>query len=207
MLEAYVWAVWKGFALGGGLIIAIGAQNAFVLRQGVMRNHVGLVCTVCFLCDLTLISLGALGLGTLIAQSPLLLELAAWGGGGYLLYFGFKCFRDVLSSASLKAGDGSVGRGMWPTLTATLAVTLLNPHVYIDTVLLVGGLAAPLPDGEKVSFAAGAGAASLLWFYSLGYGAAKLSGVLSRPLFWKALSLVIGIAMWGIAYSLIKEVI
>ncbi len=135
MLLTYV----TGFGLGGGLIIAIGAQNAFVLGQGLRRNHPVMVAFVCALCDAVLIAAGVAGLGTLIAAYPLLTTVAAWGGGAFLIWYGFGAFRRLFETETLS--EKAISKTGWQAvLSTTLAVTLLNPHVYLDTVVMLGGI-------------------------------------------------------------------
>ena len=135
----------KGFGLGAGLIIAIGAQNAYVLRQGIRREHVLLIATICFLCDATLISIGAAGFGYLVSSVPSLERIAAWGGAAFLAAYGLRAFYSALKPGSLDAGhDGAEAPragSAWAAAGVTLALSLLNPHVYLDTVVLLGSIA------------------------------------------------------------------
>lgn len=192
----------EGFALGGGLIVAIGAQNAFVLRQGLRRQHVFVVCTLCFVADAALIAAGAVGVGTLVAANPWLTRAAAWGGAAFLGWYGVRSFRAALDPGRLE-GSGEAAGDRRRAISATLAFTFLNPHVYLDTVVLVGGLAGQYAAGPRAVFAAGAIVASFAWFYGLGYGARLLAPAFRRPATWRVLDLVIGIVMWTIAGSLI----
>ena len=196
-------ALWEGLALGSALIIAIGAQNAFVLRQGLARQHVFAVCTVCFGGDVLLISLGAGGLGTAFRADPLMLQGVAWGGTLFLLFFAFRAFA---RAAQPQALTPIVVRGTTESLgtvvTSAFAVTFLNPHVYLDTVLLLGGVAARFAGGERILFACGASLASLLWFYGLGFGAARWSRLISRPETWRVIDIGIGLMMGVLAVSL-----
>lgn len=194
----------SGFGLGAGLIIAIGSQNAFVLRQGLKREHVFTVCTVCFLCDAVLIGLGAGGFGTLVGSSPRLMGLALWGGAAFLFAYGLRSFHAALRPGRLEAAgdDGSLDGPVKVVLT-TLALSLLNPHVYLDTVLLLGSLAGQFAGRSRALFALGAMGASLTWFYGIGYGARVLTPLFRKPAAWRALDLVVGCTMWGIAANLI----
>lgn len=194
----------QGFGLGAGLIIAIGAQNAFVLRQGLRRLHVFVTALICTLCDATLIALGVAGFGTLIASTPLLTTLATWGGAAFLLVYGFRAFRSALLPTALDA-DAPVRQSttLRSTVLAVLALSLLNPHVYLDTVVLVGSIDGQYPPRERMAFAIGAMLASCTWFFSLAYGAAWLAPLFRRPLAWRVLDVLIGCVMWTIAASLL----
>lgn len=194
----------SGFSLGASLIIAIGSQNAFVLRQGLKGEYVFAVCTVCFLCDAVLIALGAGGFGSLVASSPVLLTAALWGGATFLLFYGLRSFRAALRPGTLEAArDTAPLTGLMRVVLTTLALTLLNPHVYLDTVLLLGSLAGQFAGAARLRFAVGAMAASLVWFYGIGYGARALAPLFRRPLAWRVLDLLVGCTMWFIAGSLL----
>ena len=187
-----------GFFLGGSLIVAIGAQNAFVLRQGLLRQHVFAICLFCALSDALLIALGVGGFGAYVSASPGLLRVVGLGGAAFLLVYGAMAFRRALAPASLVASDAPA-----PALAAALAgcaaFTFLNPHVYLDTVVLVGGLSATWPDPGRLLFGAGAMTASFVWFFGLGYGARLLEPVFSNPRAWQVLDCLIGITMWALA--------
>ena len=198
-----VLAAAQGFALGASLIIAIGAQNAFVLRQGLKRQGVFLVTSICFLCDAVLIALGAGGFAGLVAAVPGLPAVAAWGGAVFLIGYGARAFHAALRPGGLLAGRDGAGSGLAALAGATLAVSLLNPHVYLDTVILLGSVAAQVPPAERIAFATGGIGASAVWFYGLGYGAARLAPVFARPAAWRLLDLAIGAIMWAIAGGLI----
>ena len=195
--------LWEGLALGSALIIAIGPQNAMVLRQGLVRQHVFAVCTVCFLADALLIALGAGGLGTAFRADPLILKTVAWAGTAFLLFFAFQAFSRAVHPQALTAGAGAgTTKSLGAAISTTLAVTFLNPHVYLDTVLLLGGVAARFDGAERIMFASGAALASLLWFYGLGYGAARWSRFVSRSQTWRAIDIGIGLIMGLLAVSL-----
>ena len=194
-----------GFAIGAGLIVAIGAQNAFVLRQGLRRSHVLAVVATCILCDVTLIALGALGFGSLVARFPLITVVAAWAGAAYLFVWGALSLRSAIRPGTLSAQD-AVGSGQLTTLSAigaTLAVSLLNPHVYLDTVVLLGSIAAQYPLPTRAWFAVGAACASAVWFSALGFGARLLAPLFGKPAAWRVLDLLIACVMWWIAASLV----
>lgn len=191
-----------GFGLGGGLIIAIGAQNAFVLGQGLRRNHPVMVAFVCALCDAILIAAGVAGLGTLVATYPILTKIAAWGGAAFLIWYGFSALWRLFETETLSEGD--VKQAGWKTvLTTTLAVTLLNPHVYLDTVVMLGGIGGQFPAGERLIFALGAMSASFVWFFAIALGAAWLAPYMARPITWKIIDGVTCAVMWLVAYKLI----
>jgi L-lysine exporter family protein LysE/ArgO len=195
-----------GLGLGASLIIAIGAQNAFVLRQGLLRSHALAVAALCVVIDWSLIVVGALGFGALVGRFPALTSVAAWGGAAFLLVYGALAFRAALRPGSLHAEKpaGASGAGtLSAALATTLAVSLLNPHVYLDTVVLLGGVAAQYPPGERAAFVLGAGVASAAWFFGLALGARLLTPVFERPVAWRVLDVVIGCIMWWIAAGLI----
>jgi len=196
-------ALWEGLALGSALIIAIGAQNAFVLRQGLAREHVFAVCTVCFGGDVLLISLGAGGLGTAFRADPLILQGVAWAGTVFLLFFAVRAFTRAARPPDLMpVTAGGTAESFGAAVTSALAVTFLNPHVYLDTVLLLGGVAARFAGFDRILFACGAALASLLWFYGLGFGAARWSRFITRPNTWRAVDIGIGLMMLTLAASL-----
>ena len=198
----------KGFTLGASLIIAIGSQNAFVLRQGLKKEHVLAICTVCFLCDAGLILLGVGGFGRLVASSQGLMHLARWGGALFLFIYGLRSFLSATKDQVLSVdASQNLDSGLTWAVATTLALTLLNPHVYLDTVILLGSIAGQLPEKERLAFAAGAAFASMVWFYGLGYGARILAPLFQKQISWKILDVVIGAIMWGIAGGLIWPVV
>ena len=191
----------RGFGLGASLIIAIGAQNAFVLRQGLRREQAVLVAAVCTACDSVLISLGALGVGGIIAHLPLLARLTSLAGVAFLLYYGLRAFLSARHPGSLRVSESVLPRSS--VIASTLSVSLLNPHVYLDTFVLVGGLAAQYASLPRLFFTFGAISASCLWFFSLALGAARLAPVFQRPRAWQVLDCLVGAVMWTIAFSLL----
>ena len=192
----------QGIGLGGGLIIAIGAQNAFVLSQGVRRNFPLQTAFVCSLCDASLILLGISGVGALIASNPLLGQLASGLGALFLLCYGFRSFRSALKGGSLEATAVAIPSRR-KLLLATLALTFLNPHVYLDTVVLVGSISGQMAQSERYLFGAGAMTASVLWFFSLSLGAAFLAPLFRKPSAWRGLDMLVALTMWGIALTLL----
>ena len=197
----------QGFSLGASLIIAIGSQNAFVLRQGLKKEHVFAICTICFLCDALLILLGVAGFGTLVASSRKLMLIARWGGAIFLFFYGARSFLAAFKSETLVADDSqSAAQGLAWAVATTFALTLLNPHVYLDTVILLGSIAGQLPERARAAFAIGAVCASMVWFYGLGYGSRILAPLFRKPIAWKILDVAIGGVMWLIAGSLLLPV-
>jgi L-lysine exporter family protein LysE/ArgO len=200
-------AIAAGFGIGASLIVAIGAQNTFVLRQGLTRSHVAAVVAVCIACDWLLISLGALGFGSLVRAFPLLTSVAAWGGALFLVGYGALSLRLALHPEVLRAAEGGGAASTLATtgaaIGATLAVSLLNPHVYLDTVVLLGSVAAQYAGVARAWFALGACGASALWFSGLGFGARLLAPVFERRVAWRVLDALIGVVMWWIAAVLV----
>lgn len=190
-----------GLLTGLALIVAIGAQNAFVLRQGVRREHVGAVVLVCMASDAVLILAGTAGVGALVRAVPWLLEVLRWGGALYLLWFAVSSLRAALRPQGLVAEQASRTAGS--VIATTLALTWLNPHVYLDTVVLLGSLANQHGPDARWVFAAGAVAASVLWFTALGYGARLLARVLADPKAWRVVDVVIAVVMAVLAVRLI----
>jgi L-lysine exporter family protein LysE/ArgO len=195
-----VLAFLPGLLTGLSLIMAIGAQNAFVIRQGLTRAHVFLVVAICAVADVALICLGIGGLGALITGLPWLLEVIRWFGVAYLSWFGFRSARAAFKNESLDAA-GAAEQSRAKVVTTVLALTLLNPHVYLDTVILVGSIGNQF-GANKWFFAAGASLASVLWFSSVGYGAKAASRLMSKPVFWRILDVFIAVVMFGVALAL-----
>ncbi|ETD02594.1 LysE/ArgO family amino acid transporter [Rhodobacter capsulatus] len=195
-----------GFALSLGLIVAIGAQNAFVLRQGVRREHVGLVVAFCAACDLALIAAGVAGLGAVLGTAPRLVTALSLGGAVFLGWYGISALRRALRTERLDTEPGGAALTRAGALARVAGFTLLNPHVYLDTVLLVGSVGAAQPAGAHPAFVLGAGLASLLWFTALGFGARFLTPLFARPLAWRVLDLLIGAMMLTLAAGLLHRV-
>ncbi len=196
------WTVVQGFTLGAGLIVAIGAQNAFILRQGLVRRHVLPLVLFCAVSDAVLIAIGSAGFGSLVASSPLLLRGAAFGGAAFLGVYGLRAFRNAFTAQSLSA-EGAANLPLGRALATVAAFTFLNPHVYLDTVVLVGGIAGRYAADDRVWFAGGAMAASFTWFSALGYGARLLAPLFAKPLAWRVLDTLIGVVMTALAVSLL----
>ncbi len=193
----------QGLGTGGGLIVAIGAQNAFVLSQGIRRNYPLVIAAVCILCDALFISLGVAGIGAAVSRSMVLSRITAWTGAGFLFAYGLGAFRSAARKNSLKVADqGRMTLGT--VVSATLAVTLLNPHFYLDTVVLIGSVASRFPGEQRLHFWAGSVTASALWFIGLSTGAGLLAPLFKKPLSWRILDVIIGVTLWGIALSLAR---
>ena len=191
-----------GMGLGASLIIAIGAQNAYVLRQGLRREHVGQSVAICIAIDVLLIALGVCGMGALLGQMPRLLNLIRWAGVLFLLAYGARALRAAWRGTGHLEASSDVTQSAGAAALTVLALSLLNPHVYLDTVVLLGAIGASRGWPGSAWFAAGAMCASALWFTTLGYGARWLIPIFSRDLAWRILDIVIGIVMWAIALSL-----
>lgn len=191
-----------GYALGFSLILAIGAQNAFVLRQGIRQAHVLPVVLTCAISDAFFITLGVAGFGVLVERLPWLQPVAIWGGALFLVIYGLFAMRSALTGTSaLKAAEGDPGP-LLPTLMVCLALTWGNPHVWLDTVVLIGSVASA-HEGSHFAFGAGAVTASFVFFLCLGYGARLLAPWFADPTAWRVLDAVVALLMWGIALSLI----
>lgn len=193
----------KGFALSLGLIAAIGAQNMFVLRQGLNREHVWPIVLFCAAADASLILAGVNGLGTALALLPGLAMALSLGGAAFLAWYGITALQRAARSSSLVVeGAGSLTLGA--ALAGTAAFTLLNPHVYIDTVLLMGAIGSSLPEAERTPFVIGAASASFAWFALLGFGARILAPLFAKPMAWRILDVAIGLMMLTLSVSLLR---
>lgn len=191
----------NGFLVAAGLIMAIGAQNAFVLAQGLRREHHISAAVICMTCDALLVTAGTFGLASLLQQYPLAMEITRWSGIVFLVGYALLALYRALDSKSLIGMDADrPRRSRSAVLLTTLAVTLLNPHVYLDTLVLIGSVGAQqsLPG----LFALGAACASVVWFLSLALGAARLAPVLRRPLTWRLIDLVVAAMMLRVAWTL-----
>lgn len=192
-----MFALIPGLLTGFSLIIAIGAQNAFVIRQGLTKKFVLLTVLICAFSDALLITAGASGLGALIKSNTRILEFVRWFGVIYLLWFAIKSARSVFGKEVLdSAGDASANRKS--VILTVLALTFLNPHVYLDTVILLGSISNQF-GSDKWFFVSGAALASFIWFTAIGFGAKSASRFMSRPIFWKILDSLITIIMLSIA--------
>ncbi|MGO1434164.1 MAG: LysE/ArgO family amino acid transporter [Canibacter sp.] len=200
-----MFAAWiTGLFTGLGLIIAIGAQNAFVLRQGIKREHVLQIVLICSMTDAVLEFSGVAGIGFIVQKAPIVLEVVRWAGFVFLLWYGFVAFRRARKPSNLVAGGGPAISLKKAVLTA-LAITYLNPHVYLDTMVLMGSIGATQGDIGRWWFAFGGAVGSFMWFFLLGYGARLLTPIFARPSAWRVLDLLVGLTMWTIAASLAYE--
>ncbi|MCU1728937.1 LysE/ArgO family amino acid transporter [Pseudomonas sp. 7P_10.2_Bac1] len=197
MWQSYV----NGLLVAFGLIMAIGTQNAFVLAQSLRREHHLPVAAFCVICDALLVAAGVFGLATILAQNPVLLSVARWGGAVFLLWYGTQALRRAFSASSLEQSAGQTARSLKAVMLSALAVTLLNPHVYLDTVLLIGSLGAQ--QSVPGAYVVGAASASLMWFFTLALGAAWLAPWLARPGTWRLLDLMVAVMMYAVAVQLI----
>ena len=192
-----------GFATAFSLILAIGAQNAFVLRQGLRNSHVFWVCLICALSDAILISLGVAGFALAVEAFPSLPAILLWGGAAFLIVYGATRFYAAWNNREAVSISGTI-QPLWPTIATTLAFTWLNPHVYLDTFGLIGAVSTNFPPvGPKLAFTIGAFSASFVFFFSLGYGARLLAPWMQSPRTWMWLDVFIGLVMWALALMLI----
>lgn len=199
----------RGAMISGSLIIAIGAQNLFVLKQGLLKNHIFFVSTICFICDFTLMSIGIMGVGTFISANPIITNIIAILGALFLIWYGFNALKSAIkgtSSMQIESQD-TKNNSLLKVVLATLAVTLLNPHVYLDTVVIVGGIAGTLTSEQKIAFLIGAVCVSFIWFFGIGYGARLLTPLFKQKRMWVILDCLVGLVMFYIAYRLIMYVI
>ncbi|MEN9955987.1 MAG: hypothetical protein RLY34_794 [Actinomycetota bacterium] len=193
-------AIWPGLLTSMSLIMAIGAQNAFVIRQGLTKQHVLLVVVICAVSDALAMVLGVSGLGAIIQGLPWLLEIIRWFGVAYLLWFGIKSIRSAFKEQSLDSSGAQSASAKKVAITV-LSVTWLNPHFYLDTVILLGSIGNQF-GAEKWWFTLGAIIGSIIWFTGIGFGAKAASGLMKKPIFWKILDLVIAAIMFSIAILL-----
>ena len=202
MLSAYL----QGAGIGLGLITAIGAQNAFVLSQGVRRNHHIAIALICSLCDAVLIGLGVAGVGTAFAGHPVLRTAAALGGAAFLLWYGLKALLSAFKNSYLEADSEAAG-SLKAAICTTLAVTLFNPHVYIDTVIFLGGVSSRFEGAGRYYFGLGAATGSFIWFFSLSLGGRLLAPLFKKSISWKILDCCVCLVMWVIAGSLVMQTV
>ena len=202
------WPVFvQGMLLSLGLIVAIGVQNAFVLRQGLGREHVGSVVAFCAVADALLITAGVFGMAKALGDKPMLARGLALGGAAFLAVYGWRALQRARQISALDVTSMGQGLSRGAALAQEAAFTLLNPHVYMDTVLLVGSIGAQQPAALQGWFAAGASTASLLWFSALGFGARWLAPWFARPRAWQVLDALIGLTMWVLSALLVRHVV
>lgn len=194
----------SGFFFGASLIVAIGAQNAFILRQGLLREHVFILCLICALSDAALIAVGVGGFGTLVAQSETAIRLVTWAGAIFLAAYGLIALRRAWKPGALKAGREG-GTSLAKAVATCLSFTFLNPHVYLDTVVALGAISGRYEGDARLGFAVGAVIASFAWFFALGYGARFLQPVFARPSAWRVLDILIAIVMFVLAFNLARS--
>ena len=193
----------EGFALSLGLILAIGPQNAFVMRQGLKRSHVFATCLACSLADVSLIAAGILGVGALLSSIGGAEKLIAIGAAAFLTGYGALRVKSSMNPEAIDI-EGEAEGSFSATMTTLLAITFLNPHVYFDTLLLIGGASTGFIGDERIAFGIGAATASFVFFFSLGYGAKRMSGVLNSPEAWRVIDRGIAVVMFVIAGAIIR---
>ena len=191
----------SGFGLSLSLILAIGAQNAFVLRQGLLERHVFWVCVICAVSDAFLISAGIMGMGRLAQAVPWFENAMRWGGAAFLLWYGWQNARSAWRGGTALEASGAEAQSLRSAILTLLALTFLNPHVYLDTVVLIGSISSQYDD--KLLFGVGAALASFVFFFALGYGARLLAPLFRNPRAWQVLDAIIALTMWAIALKLL----
>ena len=194
-----------GFALSATLIIAIGAQNAFVLRQGIRKEHVAPIVAFCAIADLLLIAVGVAGLAGILGDSPTLVALLTIAGSAFLVWYGIRALQRALLPQSLRAAAGNEPLSLANAMAQAAGFTLLNPHVYLDTVLLMGSIGTRQPPDMRIWFVGGAACASGVWFTTLGFGARLLAPIFARPRAWQVLDTLVGLTMLSLAVLLIRQ--
>ena len=194
---------YEGLSIGLGLIVAIGSQNAFVIKQGLLKNQVFIIVLTCALIDAILIAAGVAGLGSIISSNQILLSIAKYGGAIFLVCYGIRSFRNALKDDILYVSNDNTLLGSKQAFVTVLAVSLLNPHLYLDTCVLIGTIGSQFEGKDRFDFALGAISSSFMWFFFIGYGAQLLLPIFQKPLAWKILDFVIAIIMFGIATSLV----
>ena len=194
-----------GFVLSATLIIAIGAQNAFVLRQGIRKEHIAPIVAFCAIADLVLIGVGVAGLAGILGDSPTLVALLTIAGSGFLVWYGVRALRRALLPQSLRAATGNEPLSLANAMAQAAGFTLLNPHVYLDTVLLMGSIGTRQPPDMRIWFVGGAACASGVWFTTLGFGARLLAPIFARPRAWQVLDTLVGLTMLSLAVLLIRQ--
>ena len=192
----------KGLGLGGGLIVAIGSQNAYLLRQALKREYVLTCIAICIVCDIALIGAGVAGMGGLISGAPALLFWIKLAGAGFLFWYGLRAARSALNPGVMATEGDKPAASRYAVVAAMLAFSLLNPHVYLDTVVLLGSIGGQQIGDGRIYFALGAMAASIIWFSSLGLGARFLIPIFANPRAWQILDGLIAVVMWVLAVTL-----
>lgn len=193
----------QGLIVCFGLIVSIGAQNAFLLKQGILKQHVFAVALICFLGDVFLMTVGVLGLGELISQRPIVSLIIAILGAIFLFTYGSQSFISMFRSSGALTQSSEKASSLKRVLMITFAITFLNPHVYIDTVVILGAIGGKLALSEKIAFLSGALSCSLVWFFGVGYGAGFLAPYFAKRRVWQILDFITGLIMYAIAISLV----
>lgn len=193
----------QGFLVCGGLIVAIGAQNAHVLRMGLRRQHVAITVAICTLSDALLIGLGIAGMGELLDRWPRAMQIATWGGAAFLFWYGLRSLRSAVSGSGALQAKSVTSTSVRSAVLMVLAFTYLNPHAYLDTIVLIGSIGGRLTPADRPLFWAGCVFASASWFIALGYGARWLSPLFAKPLSWRVLDALIGMGMGALALSML----
>ncbi len=195
-----------GFSIAAPLIVAIGAQNVFVLRQGLRREHVAAVVATCALIDALLMAVGVSGLAAVIGANRMALNAVALAGAVFLAVYGAAAARRAFKNQSMKINSAGQRMTLQSALLQTLALSLLNPHVYLDTVLLVGAVGAQQPPPLRPAFLVGSASASVLWFCGLGFGARWLTPLFAKPRAWRVLDAFVALTMWALAAMLLRGI-
>ncbi len=195
-------ALLAGFGLSFSLILAIGAQNAFVLRQGLRQEHIFWVCFTCAVSDALLILAGVFGFAILVQKTPGLEQVMRYAGSAFLIVYGARSFWAAWHTSNALKPSEQAPKSLWATVLTCLAITWLNPHVYLDTVVLIGTVSTSF-ESNKAIFAVGAMFASLVFFFTLGYGAVLLRPFFAKPRAWRLLEVLVGLVMWAIAAKLL----
>ncbi len=202
------WVLLQGFGLGATMIIPIGAQNAYVLNQGIKRQHHLTTATICSILDMIFISLGIFGGGAILSQNEILLTSVTLGGIAFLSIYGMLSLKSALKPTDTSESKGEVvARGRRTVILGALAVTVLNPHLYLDTVVILGSIGGQFEGNDRIAFAIGTIMASFVWFYTLSLGAAKLGPTLSKPKVKKGIDIAVAMMMFVIAFALASELI
>ncbi|MDD1791847.1 LysE/ArgO family amino acid transporter [Enterovibrio sp. ZSDZ42] len=199
--------IFQGFGLGLSMIIPIGAQNAYVLNQGIRRHHHVATATICFLCDAILIAMGIFGGGAMLASNEILLNVVTIGGVAFLVTYAVQSLYRAWQGEKddLPEGDKVSRKGVFAVVLGALAVTVLNPHVYLDTVVVLGSIGGQFEPSQRIAFAIGTVLASFVWFYGISLGAAKMSPVLSRPRVRQAIDVLVALMMLYVAFLLMQK--
>lgn len=195
----------QGLVIGASICITLGPQSVFVLRQGLCRNSATMVATVCTLCDFMLIVMGAAGFGIIVIAFPAIARVAAWGGALFALAYGWHAFRSMKVTSGSRRGDGQPNPSLRPTrvLVGALALSLLNPQVYLEMVAAVGAIAIQFPAPERVAFVAGVMLVSPFWFFGLAFGGQRLAPLFARPGVNRTLDGCTAALMWGLGAYII----